>query len=402
MLTVKQIAYEKLGIPSQNKVILSLDGGGIKGILTLQLLKKLEEIAGAPCYAWCDMVAGTSTGGIIAGLILKKHSALQIEQYYIQLVSQVFTKRGLLANRFLNPPAFDKKNYRNLLKTIVGDATLEEACRESGLDFLITSKDMWAGEETFFTCFENGGIKGTYKEALLRYVMEATMSAPTYFQPMERFIDGGTTTLNNPVGAAMLEALTYSGKGKYHSDQLTLFSFGTSTCLRFVDIQDSSNPKGLDAYFWLNYVMDESSKDASEMQVDVLRSGLIPGLDFRRYQISMDKIAFSKIPDKDISQLPHTPAATLRELTDEELSKIDLADVSKFDLMKAIGEAMAEHICPSEEQSLPAEQRKANWFKKDLLAPNSTRGELVTAFGDTDAIASQLKSPQWLDTQRSA
>ena len=115
---------ENLNIPKDNKVILSLDGGGMRGILTLQLLKKLEQVAGAPCYEWCDLIAGTSTGAIITGLILKGKTAIEIEKLYMQLVTQVFTKRNMLSDRFLNPPKFDKSNYRTLLKKIVGDDTL--------------------------------------------------------------------------------------------------------------------------------------------------------------------------------------------------------------------------------------------------------------------------------------
>src|SRR6185436_7890669 len=115
----------------------------------------------------------------------------------------------------------------------------------------ITSKDMAAGEETFFTCFNKGGsFIGTYKDVLLRAVMEATMSAPTYFSPFERFVDGGTTTFNNPVMAAVLEALYYDGQKKYKQDELTVFSFGTGTVLRFIDPKDTNNPKGLDSIFW--------------------------------------------------------------------------------------------------------------------------------------------------------
>nr|WP_315142731.1 patatin-like phospholipase family protein [uncultured Flavobacterium sp.] len=62
-------AFEKLNINPNKRVILCLDGGGMRGVLTLQLLKKLEETAGIPCFELFDMVTGTSTGGIIAGLI---------------------------------------------------------------------------------------------------------------------------------------------------------------------------------------------------------------------------------------------------------------------------------------------------------------------------------------------
>jgi len=394
-------AKQNLGIPKNNRIIISLDGGGMRGILTLQLLKKLEEVAGAPCYQWCDMVAGTSTGAIIAGLMLKRKSAAEIESLYMQLVSQVFTKRNFLADRFLNPPKFDKKNYRRLLRQIVGDVTLQQVCQDQhALDMLITSKDMAAGEETFFTCFnKEGSFIGTYKDVLLRAVMEATMSAPTYFLPFQRFIDGGTTTFNNPAGAAVLEAVCYSGKDKYKADALTVFSFGTGTSLRFIKPEDTRDPKGIDIKFWLNYVMDETGKDASEMQTDMLRSKLMPNLDFRRYQISLDETSLSKIPDKDISQIYITQANSLHQLKNDELAAIDMADVSKFGLMKVIGEAMAEYICPPAENGKPADQQKGNWYKKDLVIPNTSRDELVTAFGDIPQIAKQLSSVTWVDAQ---
>nr|WP_294860754.1 patatin-like phospholipase family protein [uncultured Fluviicola sp.] len=396
----REIARENLNIGANKKIIISIDGGGMRGIFTIQLLKKLEELAGSPIYEWADMIAGTSTGAIIGGLITKKKTAVEIESLYEQLVSKVFTSRSLLASRFYNPPAFDKINYRKLLKTIVGDDTLKNANDESGLDMLFTSKDISAGEETFFTCFKVGNeTKGTYQDVLLRGVMEATMSAPTYFAPFERFVDGGTTSYNNPVGAAVLEAVVYNGKGKYHINELAVFSFGTSTLFRFVDAKDVENPKGPDALFWLNYVMDEASKDASEMQVDMLRSPLLDGLDFRRYQLSLDEEAIKKLPDLSLESVPHEMADWIHQLSNEELSKIDMSDVTKFPLMKVLGEAVAEHICPPSEANKPLNERKANWFRRDLIDPETGRGELVTAHGDKVANLSHLSNPAWIDSR---
>jgi len=197
-------AFKTLNIDPQRRVILTLDGGGMRGILTIQLLKKLEEVSGLPCYKLFDMVAGTSTGGIIAGLIVTGHTAAEIEKLYEQLVTDVFDTR-LLGNRYVNPPAFTKEKYRKLLKDLIKDISLQDACASTGIDLMITSQDMAADEETFFSCFRQGDgtYFGTYKDVLLRAVMESTMSAPTYFYPLERFVDGGTTpafqgNLSNP------------------------------------------------------------------------------------------------------------------------------------------------------------------------------------------------------------
>ena len=177
-------AFENLKIPVESRAILCLDGGGIRGILTIQLLKKLEEVAGIPCYELFDMVAGTSTGGIIASLITTGHAAKDIEEMYEELVTKVFEKK-FFRGRFLFPPAFTKNNYRNILKKLMGDMTLEKACALHDLDLMITASDISAGEETFFSCFkqEDGTYHGTYKQVLLRAAMEATMSAPDLLLP---------------------------------------------------------------------------------------------------------------------------------------------------------------------------------------------------------------------------
>ena len=98
-------AFKNLNINAEHRTIFCLDGGGMHGILTIQLLKKLEETADIPCSQLFDMVAVLNTGGIIAGLIAIGHSAVQIETLYIDLVTQVFDK-NFLGNRFINPPAF--------------------------------------------------------------------------------------------------------------------------------------------------------------------------------------------------------------------------------------------------------------------------------------------------------
>lgn len=383
----QQQAYKNLNISLDNRIIISLDGGGIRGILTIQLLKKIEEIAGLPCYQFCDLVAGTSTGAIIAGLIAFGKTAAEIEQLYIEFVTKVFLKRSILAHRFLNPPAYDKKNYREILKSVLKDETLQDACKKTGLDILITAKDVTDNEETFFTCFNNNGMKGTYRDALLRTVMEATMSAPTYFHPLERFIDGGTTTYNNPSLAAFLEAICYGGSGKYQAEKITMFSLGTGISVKSVQPAEAFNPGGLDVYFWLNYVMDESGHDASSMQVDTFRSGLLK-LDYRRFQISLDEDAIKKIPDKNITDLHITNAEWLRDVTNKELNNIEMDDTSKFGLMKVIGEAMADYVMTCNTK---------NMFKRDLNETRTGRDELITAFENIEHIKDEVTDDKWID-----
>lgn len=394
LTTARAQAFKNLNIPPHHRVIISLDGGGMRGILTIQLLKQLEEVAGIPCYELADMIAGTSTGAIISGLIVGGHNAIEIEKMYEDLVTQVFDKKKL-HSRFLNPPAFSKEKYRELLREIIGNATLETACSMNDLDLLITSKDMSAAEETFFSCFKqcDGTYYGTYKNVLLRAVMEATMSAPTYFYPLERFVDGGTTTYNNPSLAAYMEAVSYSTPRNdasktcaYNLSEITILSFGTGISKQFIKPEETVNPQGIDIKFWLDWLMTEMGQDASAMQVDAFRSTMLKKIiDFRRFQISLDPDAIQKLPNINTLDEKKYGTIWLHDLTEEILGNIDMADITRFDLMQIIGEQMAKYI-----------MQYGGAFTKDLVNDRD-RDLLVTASGDIDRIKIQLSNPDWID-----
>lgn len=406
-LTAEQaIAYKNLNINPQNRVILSLDGGGIRGILTIQLLKQIEFVAGGeveggeiPCYKFCDLIAGTSTGAIIAGMMATGKTAKEIEELYVKFVTKVFRKRGFFANRFGDIPAYDKIDYRNILKEDVGNMTLHDACAKTNVDLLITSKNATDNEETFFTCFHNDGWVGTYKDALLRTVMEATMSAPTYFKSLERFLDGGTTTYNNPSMAAVIEALEYGGKGKYEMNEITLFSLGTGKTVKSVTLEDLAHPKGPDVLFWLNYVMDTASDDANTMQCDIFRSRILQGLDYRRFQISLDADTINKLVDRDLSNHHVVNANSLKELTDSDLSSIQLDDIHKFDLVKEIGLAMVDYIMTAQPE-INGIASAPNRFQRDLNYTPTGRDELIKAFHhNIETIRANVTSAEWIDSQ---
>ena len=386
-------AFERLGIPSDNRALLCLDGGGIKGIMTIQLLRELERRAGKPCHEIFDLVAGTSTGGIIAGLIASGHTADEIDKLYETLVSKVFVKRGPFANQFLDPPHWSKASYRRLLKELIEDVTLEAACTASDLDLVITAHDVAEGEETFFSYLrERPAPRNAYGRVLLRAAMEATMSAPTYFMPFERFVDGGTTTYNNPAVAAILEAIQFGG-GQYSREHLTVLSFGTGCVTRLIAPMEVPDPPGPDVPFWLTWLMNEVGNDASDMQNDMLRATkLMVGCDFRRFQISLDQRALAHLPDLSLAEVDATDADSISGLTDRELGDIALDNVAYFPVMKVIGQAFAQYL------DAHAQKVHKPMFGYDLVDPEG-KELLVTRSGDVTRILSQLSDPTWVDSQ---
>jgi hypothetical protein len=386
-------ARQRLNIPQGNRALLCLDGGGIRGVMTLQLLKRLEEIGGVPCHALFDLVAGTSTGGIIAGLIASGRTAVEVEQLYIQFVNLIFTKRSLLANRFGDPPAYTKAKYRAALKDLLGDVTLAGACGATGIDLLILSKDVAEGEETYFSCLRDetsGAFEGTYKDALLRAVLEATMSAPTYFTSFERFVDGGVTTFNNPTLAALTEALRYGPEGKYAIPRTTVMSFGTGYRQTVIRPDQVANPPGIDVEFWLKWLMSESGADASDMQSYFLRGGLCPGLDYRRFELTLDETALGKLPDLPLTPKDGTSAPSLHKVRDAELAGIELDAVDHFGLMQKIGAGIVQFMNDVHAKGGPAP------FTADLV-DGVGHERLVTRNGNPSQIAANFSNPAWVD-----
>lgn len=388
-------AKARLGIPAHHKTILSLDGGGIRGIMTLQLLKRLEEEAGAPCYEIFDMAVGTSTGGIIAAFIVMGKSALEIEKLYVELVNEVFTGRAL-GHQIINPPAYTKRKYVEILKGLMGELTLRQASERTKTDLMITSKDVVAGEETFFSVFHSTPENScTYENVLLRAVVEATMSAPTYFHPMDRFIDGGATAYNNPVLAALIEAIQYGPKGDrrkpYEIGELTLMSFGTGCRPQYVEVENVQHPGLFPVGFWLKWLMTEAGDDASDMQVNLLRSRrLFAGLDFRRFQISLDSPAVRKLPNLELPEGGPVSCGTLHQLSDQQLSAIALDEVAWFGVMRTLGMAMVKYLEDD------AQVRGRPLFGYDLVTERG-KESLVTSWGEIDTIRKNLSSSAWVD-----
>jgi len=382
-------AFKNLNIPAGNKTILCLDGGGIRGILTIQLLKKLEDVAGIPCYELFDFVAGTSTGAIISGLIASGYKADKIEEIYDQFVNPIFTLRiPIVSGTKVFIPKFDKKKYREILFKTLNNITLKEACDKTGIDLMITSKDIQEGEETFFSYFRKRK-KNTYGNVLLRAVMESTMSAPTYFHPFERFVDGGVTTFNNPSMAAIMEACSYGpvagGKPVFNPEKLTLFSFGTGCSMKFLKPETAMN--FCTAIDWLGWLLDENSDDSSDMQTYFLRSGLMKGLDYRRFQSALSGVDIDTLLKNKLPECSQKVLNQLELIRTDQITDMDMADLDYYEISKVLGELIVEEIIKTQKKP----------FSEDLLNPKTGKDLLITRKGNVGEIQKNLSDPNWVN-----
>jgi patatin-like phospholipase/acyl hydrolase len=196
--------------------ILSIDGGGIRGIIPAVILNYIEEglqrktgDSKVVLSDYFDMMAGTSTGGILTCFYLLPESlpARDAIGFYVAYGKTIFKKRpfnpmGLLGEKYTH-----KGLDEALLKTL-GDVKLGDVKKRC----LITAYDMEQRKAVIFT--DKDAAAGNIRNYYLRDVARATSAAPTYFEPAEvrslgdavsHLIDGGIYA-NNPTLCAWIEA----------------------------------------------------------------------------------------------------------------------------------------------------------------------------------------------------
>ncbi len=191
--------------------ILSLDGGGIKGIFPAAVLAYLEKayLEGKSVGDYFDLIAGTSTGGILALGLGAGMTADEILRMYLEEGHRVFPvkERGLAGRaRRVVSAQYDRGPLDELLKQRLGGKTL----RESRHRLLIPSTEGRNGEVWVFKTPHHPDYK-LDGDARMSSVAAATSAAPTYFTPFEQggytYLDGGVWA-NNPTMAALVEALS--------------------------------------------------------------------------------------------------------------------------------------------------------------------------------------------------
>lgn len=183
------------------KWILSLDGGGIRGVIEARILSHLEsQVTGKPLAKTFDLIAGTSTGGILAccaGIEMPMSEALKI---YTDRGSEIFAGR-FLSNGLL-VPKYGAGGIEKVLQDVFGTKMLSNCF----VDILVPSFDHVLQKSLIMTSREprRGDVS---RNMSLAEVARRTSAAPIYFPSAEhRYHDGGVFA-NNPTLCAIAEML---------------------------------------------------------------------------------------------------------------------------------------------------------------------------------------------------
>jgi hypothetical protein len=233
------------------KRILSLDGGGVRGIVELAFLERLEELlrvqhGGDPEFRlcqWFDLIGGTSTGAIIAALLAIGYTAAQVKEHYMKLAPDAFRTRRWRIFGFV--PRFQAKYIYKHLYDLFGDMKMESDSILTGLAIMSRRYDTgspWLLSNDPLAPYwadppNNSHIGNRHYK--LADVVRASTAAPGFFQPMllpivegepsKLFIDGGLSPYNNPSLQLMMltQAEAFDLKWPLGADNLTLLSIGT-------------------------------------------------------------------------------------------------------------------------------------------------------------------------------
>ncbi|MCZ2148671.1 MAG: patatin-like phospholipase family protein [Bryobacterales bacterium] len=220
--------------------ILSIDGGGIRGIVPALVLAKIEQRTGKAISHLFDLVAGTSTGGILALALAKagkdrqpRYSAGDLAALYENEGAIIFRKaawRKFLPAGALFEERYGKAGIEDVLERYFGEARLNEALTE----VLVTSYEIERRTPFFFR--SSKARKDAGYDFPMKQAARATSAAPTYFEPLRidtegakgyyALVDGGLYA-NNPAMCATVEA-----RQLFPGEDLLVVSLGTGALTR--------------------------------------------------------------------------------------------------------------------------------------------------------------------------
>lgn len=214
--------------------ILSLDGGGYKGLYTAAVLEKIEKRNG-PLIDHFDLISGTSVGGLIALALAAGKSAAEIREFFVTHGPSIFPQGWWLTRKYRNTrQKFWGSKYRpqgleRALKEFLGDVTMGDARSL----VCIPTLDLVNREPFVFKTDHAPGLNRDSKR-LMRDVARATSAAPTFFpaavfeeNPGKQFVDGGLWA-NNPTLVAYTEAVQYFVGDQKPYSRMSILSVGTA------------------------------------------------------------------------------------------------------------------------------------------------------------------------------
>jgi len=314
--------------------VLSIDGGGIRGVIPARVLVELEALVGAGTAQMFDLIVGTSTGGILAaGLSVTgdneeaRYRAADMLALYVEQGGEIFERsmwRRVASVEGLTDEKYSAANLEAILDKYLGKATLRDVQRP----VVLTSYEIEKREPYFFKT-SRAHVPG--RDHLLRDACRATSAAPTYFEPVRNtsiddarelriLVDGGVF-VNNPAMCAFAEAVEMG----HDVADILIVSLGTGIACRPIPYADAKNWGPIGWVQPIISVMMDGSADAADYQLKQLLPGSGKGRDQRYFRFDKNlSVARDDMDDASRGNilLLQEEAARIIETQAEELERL--------------------------------------------------------------------------------
>ncbi|PTM03426.1 MAG: hypothetical protein DA405_10445 [Bacteroidetes bacterium] len=325
--------------------ILSIDGGGLRGIVPVQILKHIEIITGKSIFECFDFFAGTSTGGLIsAGLTVKsedgftpKHSIEEIEEVYLKRGKDIFPTKGVLHDwyrkqifSYLFKPQFKPEGLQSVLEELLHDSSSNPLRISDCLKpIFIPTYDLVTNSPVFFK--SRYAANDPKRNASLVDVCRATSAGPTYlpsysFKYPQEFgrqktqnitaIDGGVF-INNPAMGALVEVIKHKSDLFYNYPDLKdeeIFVLSIGTGIYSNDISMNSNRWG--KLKWIKPTIDIMMRGNSQAVDYQATEGLNFNKNVKNYlriNVDIEEKKFADMANSDNETLKYLESRVIKD-----------------------------------------------------------------------------------------
>ncbi len=273
--------------PFRKHVAISIDGGGIKGVMVTKALSMVEEALGQSSYDLFRLAAGTSTGSIISAGIAAGLSAAELHALYLRLGGDVFRRTWRSVLWPLTRYRYKHEPLASALHQYIGDIKMGHFWEtELRTDVVITAFDLLTNHTRFIKPWKTEYADWPVVQAVL-----ASSSVPTYFPVVEgRYVDGGVGSYANPCYLAAYEAEFCL---EWDPAETTLISLGTGRAPAKIQPGEANR---LHAWQWLQPLLGAFLSSADDQQVHLVDT-FFEALDFRRFQVDLREPIAMDDPD---------------------------------------------------------------------------------------------------------
>lgn len=252
------------------KRILSIDGGGIKGTLPVSFLASIERHLGGTIAEYFDLIAGTSTGGIIAIGLGLGLSAQEILKFYEDLGPKIFATSGGFVSRSIKRIFCDAKYSSEPLKQALKDHFGDKKLGNSHNRLVIPTFNFDTGKTYIYKTAHHERFREDYLMAGVDVAL-ATTAAPLYFMTHRNdqgipMVDGGIWC-NNPTMVAVLEGTEVLGWSPEEIRVLSIGCTGTPVTWKRACLTPRSILHWFSKELLLDVVMKAQSEAAHNMAV---------------------------------------------------------------------------------------------------------------------------------------